>query len=471
MTRLKNPAFVGVSIADTDAGHASYRRAVLNAVADTALVYDMVTGENAEPNTITHEGGGRGAPLNIPWVNQVINKSISLTTPTTPGDNGGNGVTAILSYIVYVPAGATEMNILMGINLQEDWTDASWKVRLTDTGRESPPTPFSVVETKTMAEYFDSYAGHSVLSAFFDGLAPATYLVEVLLNTADVVGATNIGRLRSVIIMGRYGRTTGQSPPILDELTYGVSTPAAAEGVRFIDLPTEMFEDGQDMAIDGYTLTRLVRNQNGLREYITGYPPGGQPYTHEDQTGAGAPDATNPARSRFLAHTRSRYPDEGQVPFPVWSECLGAFKTDEKKFAVDLAEPPTVGMLDWFAPWPVDGTQRALHRVFVRFPDFLEGNTTSRLAGAVLLGTARAGAIDLTSAWEIRLHTAALGASFVSPLPADGTTSSTLWIARFSAVLFNPDANQKIEIEIRRTGAKTTVDEICVIAGAMWFEP
>jgi hypothetical protein len=116
MARKKSASFVGVPVRDADVDAPSYTRDLGNIVGDVALTFDKMTGQNAEPNVIVHDGGsGTGARLHIPLVNQYVGRSLMLTAPSGKGSAGGPGVTRLLSYPIHLCPGEDRLFVEMAL--------------------------------------------------------------------------------------------------------------------------------------------------------------------------------------------------------------------------------------------------------------------------------------------------------------------------------------------------------------------
>ena len=77
MARLRNNVFSGSSISDVDPDQLTYKRVAANAIGDTALIEDIVTGDHTPPTNSTINHGGlvgslyRGCPLGVPLIQRV----------------------------------------------------------------------------------------------------------------------------------------------------------------------------------------------------------------------------------------------------------------------------------------------------------------------------------------------------------------------------------------------------------------
>lgn len=480
MARKKNGTFVGVGISDVDADAPSFGRVVENAVGDTALIFDKITGSHAEAVTV-HSGGPLGALLGMPLINHHVDRSLNLSGILgAKGASGGIGDTWIYACPILVPAGETSVLV-----------EAVFAFL---PGAEDIVKPYARVCTTANVEVDRQVLTHAISGGEngqfrwtrLTGLSSGWNLFFIGMDTehnADLGASGAIGRLLDVRVRPRNvvrGLTIGDGVELLQYLApgpphtsggntiAGVTTPAAADGVNQHSFDTTMF--GNLQPIDGRTLAGVNRDLNGLLEYITGWPAGGNSsYVHQDQDGGGAADPSDPARSRFDAHTQSLYGTEGELDFPVWCEGFGSFLAVGGKFIVALAEPPTVGMLDWYAPWPRTIAEQTIRQTLIPLADFPTG--PAHLKCAVLLGSEHQGLAD-ASQWTIKCQTST-GNNTAVPVDTDGT--KTLWLATITGVPFTGDANELVQIKMSRGSAKPAgtngIGEVCVLGVALAFDP
>jgi hypothetical protein len=475
MARKVSATFLGVSVSDVDSDAPTFGRAVEDTVGDEAYIFDALTGENGMPasNTITHEGGITGCPLGIPLVNQYFGRRIRLTNPSSKDTHGGTGELVIAPYIFPLPRPErgffvsivfTDMNEAL---LNPDTSHC--KLRVFDT---------SMVEVANVAmQYSDAGDGLYIGQASVDGLdTESRYILFPIIST-DVLtaGATvDVGELQSISV--HYTReNTLIAPPVRRTSNgVGVTEPGATEGVAHVDFDENLFSTGDLFSINGHITARLNRNLNGDEEYTDAWPAGGNAdYTHEDHDGAGAPDAVNPARSRFHAHTRSLYPDEPEVAFPVFAASLGAFlylpDTNEVKFAVDLVEPPTFGSLEWYAPWRKTVGVIDMMETHGLMPDFNvdfgDVANTSRLRMAVFMISDASTDVD---EWIMRAKGDLSGVD-ATPSAMDG--SNNWWLATDTEISFAPDVDQRLGWVTERAGSIGPVGEVAFAAICFYFEP
>lgn len=476
MARIKSTAFEGTRIGDIDVDAPTHERLIDSAIGDTALVFDKLTGSNAEANTINHDGtSGRGALLGIPYVNQYIGKKISIVgeDSRTAKDDGAAGQTYLVALPIFIPSGEDQIIVdvlCRGSGMVTPDTDTGAFLRDPTTWATVGDEERFSFTTERLAPDDDLIILHR---SRLTGVTPGLRLFFIELDTAKI--ATNSETFELLSLSIHPGRKRARYRPASTPSSRGsaspipVTTPAAGEGVTHVNFDSSLLTDVND-SLNGYITTRLNRNQNGLTEYLTGWPAGGNlAYVHVDHDGGGAADDVDPARSRFFAHTQSLYASEPEVDFPLWAEAFGAFRNDGKLVvnAPAIGTEPDWGMLDWFAPWPTDETSQVLRSVHLMNPDFQRA--PSRMKWAILVG------YDATvpTAWAgIVVNTTTIATAITTAFAAvGGAGPGHLAWASGTIADFAPDVAEGYFVGIKRTGIQAAVDELLLLGACVWFEP
>lgn len=450
MARKKNATFQGASPFDVDVDALTLQRTIENAIGDTALVYDMLTGENGEANTIRHIGGGRGCPLGVPLWQQHINRSLNYTNIGSV-KGGVPGEVWLVAHPFFVPEGETSV-----------------RVRVHATGPFDTLRPHLLVTTtagvkvtRASIEQVEETDAYEVTAT---GLSTGTYLAFLAADTNDN-STQNIDLVSWHGYFPRRRTEPGQPVRANSGTVVGVTTPAAAEGVAHMNFDAGLFFSGA--AFDAYLTAYLNRNQNGLEEYGSGWPAGGNAsYTHIDQDGAGAADSSDPARSRFHAGTRALYANEPEFDFPWLCEGVGAYGSDGKPVIDPGAAAPSAGMLSWFAPFPLTATTTTYVRIPCITPDFQ--TAASRLKFAVLA----AGDASPVN-WQVVVNGG--GASSTSnfgALFAADSSATCLTLATGTAVDFVGDAFANVTLSLQKTTAfSASYTEFFLLGFCLYWEP
>jgi len=436
MARKKNSTFIGSPMADVDVDSLIYKRWIEAAIGDTALVQDKITGLNGETSTIVHTGAaGRGCVLGIPLVNQSIRKMFTFT-----GSGKAIGDTRVLCTAFFVPLGETQINVDIVA-----FSEVPCKISVYDTS-------YTLI---------DSVDANMYATTVLNVTPGALHIFEVRVNTDDLflnlyaVGTT----IFSVCI--HFGRTGGSQPAILpasSPLT-GQSPQTSADAVFKIDFDSQLF--ASQMPVSGRTATLLNRQQNSLLEFLTGWPSGNAAYAQIDS------GTSDPATSRFHAATRAGtdLAAEGELQFPLLCAFLGSAMTDGT-FAVNAAQPPTSGLLEFYAPWVL--TTAALpQNAFVqriKMPDF---QTASSRLKAVAIGT-KGPSWDAAKPWQA---TFSCGGAGVTSTFTDVGGGSNLVIATASAIAFTGDANANAVVALTRAAGARAIEEFALLGVAFYFAP
>lgn len=457
MARKKNASFVPTTPFDVDVDALTLKHTIENAIGNTALVFDMLTGENGEANTIRHIGSGRGCPLGVPLWQQTIGRGLNYRG-TGSAKGGVPGAVWLCAHPFFLPEGETIFRVRVRAN--GPFAALSPAVRVTTTGGTTEAGPVALIAADPEDEE------DAVYECSISGLTTGLHLVFLEVNT-DGNSTANIDLLSWHGYFWR--RRPETSSPARWELgtVVAVTTPGASEGVAHVNFQDTTFN--ADDTIDAYQTTYLDRNLNGLEEFGSGWPAGeNSSYTHEDHDGVGVPDATDPARSRFHACTRAIYANEPELDFPWVAGAVGAYGIDGLPVIDPGATAPTAGMLSWFAPYPLTASSLVMSRVPGRAPDFQTGS--SRLKWAVLAATdLGASATNWRATVDLSVpSTSAFGAAF-----AAGPSVSCLAIATGTGLGgWTGDAMHTISISSDKTTAFAgTYTEFFLLGYCLYWEP
>lgn len=454
MARVKSTTLRGATPFETDVDALTLSTTLKNACGDAALTYDRVTGENGEPNPVNHKGAGFGSLLGIPLWNQYIGRSLNYVgTGTAKG--GTPGLVLLLAQPFWVARGETAMTVQ--VNIRDGNVEALAPViRVTSsTG--------TTRNTATITGGISTWT--AVLSPLTEGLNIAFLEVQMAGQSLSSLYLeswhAHHPRARAGIRGQRSVTRAGSSA-----VAVGVETPTSTQALFHQNFDDSWFT--ASAAYDGFITSHLDRNLNALAEWGSGWPAGGNSsYTHEDHDGAGAPDPTNPARSRFHASTRTLLANEGQPDFPLWSEAFGAIGADGVAVVDVGAAAPSVGMLQWFAPYPLSGALTTITRLLLRYPDFQ--STSSRLRCAVLIGTNTPGTLGNWTA-TVDNTTGSASAAFGAAFDTAITTGSPLALATITAVPFTGDAIEVTSIQLSATAFSGTYEEMHLLGACLYYE-
>jgi len=462
MARVKNSAFVGATPSDVDVDAPTWMRVIKNAIGDLALVYDMVTGLNAEANTMTHGGAGRGARLGFPWVNQTfggrgdrlgqwgIDLAYTMAPDASSGKvDGGVGTdTIIFGVPVFIPPGETDMTIVVTGHGLDVWP---WRVKLL---KESDGS--TLLEAGLVRSIDESGAFERLSLSTNDNGTDGTGMLCLMLVFADtssqqlVSGTMEGGQVRAFSLFAGPTRIRGDHGTSV--FTSTIDAPAITTGSPFHwrDFDATLF--AERLPIHSYLTGGASRNLNALIEYIRGWPVGGNPTYALIDSGA-----TNPVTSRFLAHTLSTLATEPAIAMPLMAQAFGAAQEDGK-MAVDSVIP-TAGLLDWYGYMPIATASSRFAEWLMRVPDF--DTASSKLKSCTLaVSDVMAQGVNWSSSWNAGSATAFAQVS-----------TSKLMTSKHTALAFTADDENNMILKFEKSAAKTTDDEVMVLGSCLYFEP
>ncbi len=466
MARVKNATFVGNPPSDVDVDSPSWTRVIKNAIGDLALIYDKITGENAEAELMTHDGTrGRGARLGIPWINQTFSGrddrhgqwGVDLTYTGLPGGGKGNGSvgndTIVFGCPVFIPPGEEDMTIVLtgyGLNI---WP---WRVQLLlesdgTTLYEAPMTcsrhPSGLFDQLTLATNENGTGGEDT-----GKLCLLLIIADTSYRQIDT-GSTPDAQVRAYsLFAGPTRKRAGTSAPLRAASNEGALL-TTGDPFTWRDFDSTLFVDG--LPLHSYLTGGASRDMNALIEYTTGWPLAGNlTYTLEDSS------IEDPATSRFLAHTLATLATEPEIAWPVMAQCFGAGMLDGN-FVVD-ATPPTLGMLDWYAVMPINVTTGRHFGWRLMMPDFDTGSSKLKTCTLALNGRAAD-----TEGVLWRTNWGGGNATFST------VASTKLMTAKHTAVSFTADAETDFSLSFSKTAAaaKVDFDEIAILGTCLYFEP
>jgi hypothetical protein len=467
MARIKNTGgFQGATIYEADVRAPTWKRVLRNVAGDLAFLFDAITGQNGETDTIDHSGAPRGSPLGQQWVNQWIgHKVVPLAASTVNVKNGGMGPTYLIAMPIYIPAGETNATVVLGIDKLGNFVDwEPWEAIITDeSGTVLTWTNADGVTFEQRKEMqlrvIDTHSGgveHHAFVVTFNNLTPGRRLLFVQANTVNTVDGR--GAWFSHLTVGPMQGPTASNTlrrGFVDRIT--VLTPGATEGLVFTETDEAEMDTNDGESVSGVLLTRFLHNVHGLWEYITGWPAGNDPTTTlVDHDSGGAADDTNPARARSFAHTRSLYASEPLVRWPLWGAAFGAWRTDGY-VAID-AVTPTEGLADWFGLIPRSVSLTTVCGTRISVPDFAGTYTLRVLCGS------RSGT---PTNWTVSCAIAgASGSAAVSSLGFSG-----LYMATITGLALGQDtASGSLEIRTQRSGSLGAFDELVVLGACLALE-
>jgi hypothetical protein len=436
MARRKGTTFTGASALDTDKGAPIFRSWAEAVADDLGLIFDKLTGQNAEATPFDHRGGGRGCPLSLPLANQTMDRSISIAA----GSSGKYFAdTYVIAVPVFVPRGEDPLYQLdvdtYGVdnigNLLVEVRNSSWGI----VSGPAPPTRESSRRFTTRSWSIQLSTGLNFIAVrlLSEGLStlPTNSRIkgwrlypERFINTPDAAVATG------VIVEGNSG--DGNQYPVATSLSSGWS-----------DFYDEQFTDSAETGLDPYFLTRANQQVNALLEYVMG---GVVPGNNTRQL------------TTEWRNNRAVFANEPEIDF---SQCVLSMGSCLADGTASIDVPLGEGMLDWGAPQltaAVTPTNIAVSRVSMMVPRFATATPRTK---ACILAASNAGTPTSISATINATGTTAnfvrMGATnFYTAQPADFTFSAG------TVQLMAP----------RLTKASNIVkDELQILGYCLYFDP
>jgi len=278
MARNVNVSFSGVVVSDVDPNALTRTRWLDESVADTALVHDLITGENTPPATLDHSGPGNGCVLGIPVANQA-------TPRYTLSGHLGNRILWAVPFMQ--PAGETTMGARVTFDVGFP----------NDTFLEIMDTSWAVVASAPLIRLGVSGSFEATATGLTENTAYFARIASLETSPTGYIGSYNL----TGIAMG-YFRKAPATRALIRRLTSDVEdstelstkTASSATVIDFVDLDTAETQDGQ--AISGYHTTTLAQNQHALAEMLTGAPAG-----------------TNSSRTLAASATQATHYDHGRL--------------------------------------------------------------------------------------------------------------------------------------------------------------
>lgn len=316
MARIRSSTFQGSPLSDVEIDQLTFKRVVANAIGDTALVEDILTGEHTPPtsSTIDHRGRDgsryRGCPLGAPLIQCVWPRAGGLGGgPNLFHTTGAEVFAALVPF--YLPRGERYVDVIVDTDTAaaihaEVYTPAMELVsRGILSAGEEPDTLVGRVSALTGGTRYifalHLYADTTISGVYFNGLF--------------------VGFLRQAqnAMLGHGG--PGASPFVVPTT---VVTDGGGNGavMNLAALDESLVADKR--ALSSFHLSRVNQNQNALEEYLTGAPAA----ANGDYALVDSDAGSDPTTSAFHDHSQGGKSNEPLVDFPLWAEPFGGVAPD-----------------------------------------------------------------------------------------------------------------------------------------------
>lgn len=303
MTRPTRSAPQGVPIYDVDPEAPTKRSWLRKAREDLNLAHDIATGKNSPPAVLDHTGPGNGSLLGIP-LNGLGNR---WDFEARAGFESAQNY--ILAKLFYKPVGETEIAAMFrGSGPYIDPTGYRFVVVDVTTGTQAVNTAF--VYDATRSTYYAVSRGE--LPADPGSGTERLYLAYIQATLGEtsrsIYDDLQLFHLRGPYAAGGLARPSRAS---FAQVNTGAGLGDSA-CLDFTDMDSAHLGDTDNdydsatlatleeygFPVDGFTVTRLAEDQNGLMEYVTGAPAGGNgSYALQDDSSA------DPLETAFLDHS------------------------------------------------------------------------------------------------------------------------------------------------------------------------
>lgn len=423
MARLRNSVFVGSSAYEVDIDQLTFTRVLKNAIADTNLVDDILTGDNSPPTDtlIDHRGDGRGCPLGAPLVNLLFARA--------PGEEPvsafADATTAYLFVVpFYLPRGETDVVVSIGTDATIEGAAAHF---------------FDDTWTEVATAGLTFFAGEEQQRAGVALDGGQMYILAVETRDVAGIGGPNI----SSLFVG-FTRINRQGLLVAPVYNPGEDVRVPTFGVARLMTSLDENQVGDGRAISSFQLTRLAANQNALEEFLTGAPAAGNSALTLVESGS-----TQPSTSSFHDHSRSVDKLlEGQVDFPVGAWSFGGIGVNGTD----------VGFGVWAAPeWleNVDEDTTTFAELPVQLPHFPEVSSGDSRLVVVVIANWRAEWESFRCQVDV-LTAAGSSAGATSYVPFAQLGTSGFGIALLEDIDFFPDRYNTLVLNFDVEGGPST---------------
>jgi hypothetical protein len=465
MAIVKNATFQGASLYEVDTGAVTLTSTLKNVQGDAAAMLERIT-DKTVANSIDHSGPGRGCPLGIPPVNQLVRKDLKLDAGNSK--NGGRDANRLLfPWLVYIPPGEEDVDV-----------DVVFRRVAVDLGvfapvcRLSSPTNYTVAVGDSLTAAITAQgpgtggaagSGGNRLEcrARFRGCAAGLALLVLDLGQAsatyvvDGVAYDETAILESVTVRFARGATSTQVYQHGATNEAPVQAPTASQALFFQQMDDSIF--AVEEAITGFHTSRLDANLNGLAESVTGAPAfGNATYTHTESA------LSSPSRDRFRAFTRRTFANEPLPKIPVASHNYGGIKSNGG-YLVDPATPASVAARQAFAPYATSSASVELGSGRSQCPDVPSGT----MRWAVLVG--QSSAVGFTNVRAQTQIEGSAASALVTPTALTGATF--LGIAQGTGLAFPRDSSvARLRVFLSQAAGIFDPLNYCLLTAAVWIE-
>jgi len=400
------------------------------AIGDTALVADRIGGLNGA-TPIDHSGAPNGCALGMPlWCQAVASRS------TQPSSGAVSGIYYVVCIPIYIAAGEDDREWLIEVDLSRPFGSSQEVAEIRDLS-------FAVEEVVPLTIATGEWADGSVT---YRGQCPELstgwhHLCVVRnLSSDDDDSAIMGGRMTPV-----FGASRAVGVPSPDSSAVG--NPFAAISSFVPSTVTDFSEEeiypvtssaNADVGVNGWAMTKLVRLQNSLWEWITG---------------ARIPGNADRQVGLTRKHDQALWTSEGAIDMPVVAVAVGASSRDGAGKTIRTAVP------GWSLTPSHNTGPINVSRANVWMPDFDDGTSTMTCRVVVIKENG-----DPTQ-WRFRITSAAGTSSYATLSSLDGIAYG----CSITGVPYTAGALNSLTLQVDHIGGggAATTDQIAITGWAI----
>lgn len=438
MARLKSTTYRGSPVRDTGVGSSIKTRWLDSVARDLAKIYDMLTGENAETDTINHSGGGRGALLNLPLINQHVDRLMWQPDATK------RGVRAFIALApVKIPDGQTTYRLQVDLRFRGPGpADVDLEIHSYDSGWTQTVWAYTATTPRDLGSLENVTTITADLTLSAGAGSTVAYVAVTAMLGEDIFDGVQVLGWRLSPSVGSSQRTDwSQDTPALVGDPFLVATT--------IDETTGF--DGEQIAdnrgLDALVLTSATSWLGAMMEYVMGgVLPGNNARTVTDE----------------WHHDQSTFASEPVPHVPIFSETLGAILEGGIPFCVSTSSANAEGSAPQVATTASASTAVDVVTKLTYLPDFDDAASPTTLKAIVLVGTDH-GLID---DWSAQIDTGAgTSAAVFFSLLDDG-----MWVAEIDDIPYTAGALNRITLQIVTDVGTVVYGECQIVGWHLFFE-
>lgn len=449
-------------MADVDVDAPTFTRTVRRAQELLAVVYDRLTGENAETDTINNRGAwGRGALLPHPIVQQELNAPWS-NVDTYMKTGSGRMCPVVMP--IWLPPGEEIVDVFVDARVNTTYRPTANLTNAAGTF-SSWQTPIAEI-----AQGPDGEIRMRFLFQLAGSISGVLYLRVMMPDDfTEMYGGTLSRFTVTRVTIPRYRPQSGQPASSIEPARTPGNVPAQVYKThpqtspvpwRWRDIDDAML--GDSAPISSWALDAINRNANTLHEALTGTVIQGNRTINLADSGV-----ENPAVSRFFAKTARGFVSEPGIAHNVWTACFGGIR-ENGAFSVNSSL--TEGSVNWFAPHldysssppgSSPGPTRIAWSDYVMMPDAKNNTASLNVLVASPAGT--------HADWEFLVDFN--GASSAWLTPGGITSLPGFYRCLFTGLSFLPDRVNEMVIAVRKKSNSTApYDDLAVVGANLWID-